>query len=160
MIVIQGKKRTPLGHAQIQMVTIFHGQALSPLLNELSDAFMFEHPDIAVRREAVSNQDCIDKLLDPNHPCDLVVSTDPNLVETLLIHEHIDKHIRFARHTDLRGTQKPVICSVALANQAPQPDAAKLWIQYLLSEKAAAILENNGLLPIVPAAIIRDLERQ
>ncbi len=160
MIVIKGKRQTPLVPVQIQTLLVLHAQALSPVVDELSDAFMFEHPDMAVRREAASNQACVEKLLDPNQPCDLIVSTDPKLIETLLIPEYIDRNIRFARYADSDISRKPVICSVALANRAPQPDAAKLWLQYLLSEKAHAILEKNGLLPIVSPTVISDLERQ
>ena len=152
MIVIKGKKRTSLIPVPIRTLTVFHVEELTTLIDELSDAFMFENPDIAVRREAASNRECIEKLQEPGRVCDLIVSTDPNLIETSLIPEYINMNIRFARYTDSSVSQKTVICSVALTSQAPQPDAARLWLEHLQSEKAQAILENKGLLPIMPLA--------
>ena len=55
-------------------------------------------------------------------------------------------------------TGEPMVYSVTICKEAPNPEAAEAWLAFLLSEKGRAIMEKNGQ-PCIKPAIADGLDR-
>ncbi|MFH1732702.1 MAG: tungstate ABC transporter substrate-binding protein WtpA [Planctomycetota bacterium] len=75
---------------------IFHAGSLSVPFKQIGEAFNKEHPRLRIMREAAGSRTCARKISDLGKLCDVMVSADHTVIDTLLIPEHADWNIKFA----------------------------------------------------------------
>jgi len=85
---LAGKKDTDL--------IIFHAGSLSAPFKKISQDFEAIHPDINVLLEAAGSVDCARKITELKKPCDLMASSDYNVIENFLLPGYSSWHISFA----------------------------------------------------------------
>ncbi len=77
-------------------LTIFHAGSLSVPFRQVSALFEQRHPGVRVKAEAAGSRDCARKISDLGRSCDVFGSADYEVVENLLMPEHVNFNIRFA----------------------------------------------------------------
>ena len=77
-------------------LTIFHAGSLSVPFRQVSALFKQRHPGVRVKAEAAGSRDCARKISDLGRSCDVFGSADYEVIENLLMPEHINFNIRFA----------------------------------------------------------------
>ena len=77
---------------------IFHAGSLAVPFKEIITRFTEEHPNVKVFREVAGSRTCARKVSDLDMPCDILGSADYTVIEDLLIPEHTEWVIRFARN--------------------------------------------------------------
>jgi len=75
---------------------VFHAGSLSVPIKEMAAAFTREHPGMRVLAEAAGSLECARKIADLGKPCDVMVSADYAVIDTLLIPKFADWNIKFA----------------------------------------------------------------
>jgi len=75
---------------------VFHAGSLSLPVQELIELFESEHPGVTVRAEAAGSRHCARKVSDLNKPCDVMMSADTRVVESLLMPDRARFNIQFA----------------------------------------------------------------
>ena len=86
----------PKGSGLSGELVVFHAGSLAVPFNEIAKAFMKEHPNVKVLREAAGSRTCARKISDLKRPCDVMASADYTVIDTLLIPEHASWDIKFA----------------------------------------------------------------
>ncbi len=79
----------------VRRLTIFHAGSLSKPLEKVEKEFEKEY-SIDVVREASGSQRCARKITELKKPCDIMMSSDYNIIDELLIPEYADFNILFA----------------------------------------------------------------
>jgi len=77
-------------------IIVFHAGSLSLPLMELEAAFEAEYPEYDVQREAAGSRTCARKISDLNQSCDVFLSADDDLIQSMLIPDHAAWSIPFA----------------------------------------------------------------
>ncbi len=77
-------------------IIIFHAGSLSVPLRAVAEAFEEEHEGTRVLREASGSRISARKISDLGRPCDVMVSADYVVIDSLLIPEHASWNIKFA----------------------------------------------------------------
>jgi molybdate/tungstate transport system substrate-binding protein len=75
---------------------IFHAGSLSVPIKEICDSFKVLHPDVEILTEAAGSKECARKISDLKKPCDLMLSSDFQVIDQLLIPEYASWNIKFA----------------------------------------------------------------
>ena len=75
---------------------IFHAGSLSVPVKELTELFTATYPNVSVRAEAAGSRHCARKISDLHKPCDVMMSADTRVVESLLMPEYARFNVRFA----------------------------------------------------------------
>ena len=115
------------GDAEVSDLVVFSVGNLAGPVREISEAFMREHPQTVVR-SAVREDDPFAGPLSPSdRRCDLWVSES--------------------------GPTAGVGYSVAISPEARNPSAARLWVDFLASPAARAVLSRHGLSSVAPAEV-------
>ena len=107
-------------------LTIFHAGSLSVPFREVSALFEQRHPGVTVKPEAAGSRDCARKISDLGRSCDVFGSADYQVVENLLMPEHVDFNIRFA-------TNEMAIVYTQKSNRADEISSAN-WYKILLDD--------------------------
>jgi molybdate/tungstate transport system substrate-binding protein len=79
-----------------QHLIIFHAGSLAVPFKKISEEFNIRHPDVEIIREAAGSRICARKIADLDRACDILVSADYTVIDTLLIPEYADWNIKFA----------------------------------------------------------------
>jgi molybdate/tungstate transport system substrate-binding protein len=79
-------------------LVILHAGSLSVPFKRVADAFASLHPNVVVKAEAAGTRDCARKISDLGRSCDVFGAADFRVVVGLLMPEHADFNIRFARN--------------------------------------------------------------
>ena len=155
MIAVKSRNlRTQYRDSANQELAVICAQELSVMCLELSESFMFEYPDIAVRTESVSNSEDVRKITAQGNCCDILVFTDADMVNNALKPDQVEFNISFASFIkDVNNTSVKLNCSVCMPVKAPDRAYAGLWLKYLFSENGQAILKKNGYKSIDPMII-------
>ncbi|UCE49198.1 MAG: extracellular solute-binding protein [Phycisphaerales bacterium] len=77
---------------------IFHAGSLALPFKKISEEFKKSHRDAKIVREIAGSRECARKITDLAKPCDVMASADYAVIDTLLIPDHADWNIRFARN--------------------------------------------------------------
>ncbi|MBL7187688.1 MAG: extracellular solute-binding protein [Phycisphaerae bacterium] len=75
---------------------IFHAGSLALPFKQICEQFKKLHPSVKIVREIAGSRECARKITDLAKPCDVMVSADYAVIETLLIPDHADWNIRLA----------------------------------------------------------------
>ena len=75
---------------------IFHAGSLSIPVQQLTDLFEVKHPGVTVKAEAAGSRLCARKITELHKPCDVMISADTRVVESLLMPDHARFNIQFA----------------------------------------------------------------
>jgi molybdate/tungstate transport system substrate-binding protein len=75
---------------------IFHAGSLSVPVQELTELFEAKYPSVSVKAEAAGSRHCARKISDLHKPCDVMMSADTRVVESLLMPEYARFNIQFA----------------------------------------------------------------
>ncbi len=75
---------------------IFHAGSLSVPVHEIADRFMKAYPNVKVLAEAAGSRECARKITDLRKPCDIMISSDYQVIDQMLIPEFADFNIKFA----------------------------------------------------------------
>jgi ABC-type molybdate transport system substrate-binding protein len=155
MIAVKSRNlRTQYKESVGQELVVLCTRELSVLCLELSESFMFEFPDIAVRTESALNLEAVRKITAQGNYCDILVSTDAHMIQNSLMPDQVKFNISFASLIkDVNNTPVKLVCSVCIPVKAPDRASARLWIKYLFSENGQAILKKNGYTSISPLII-------
>ena len=86
----------PKGGGLSGELVVFHAGSLAVPFKEVAEAFMKEHPNVKVIREAAGSRTCARKIADLKRPCDVMASADYTVIDALLIPEYADWNISFA----------------------------------------------------------------
>jgi molybdate/tungstate transport system substrate-binding protein len=57
----------------------------------------------------------------------------------------------------LELTGEPIVYALTIPTAAPHPELARAFVQFVLSDSGRAIIERNGLVPIMPVMATGDL---
>ncbi len=82
----------------LDRLIIFHAGSLSLPFGQICKEFKNQHPGVKIVREIAGSRECARKITDLGKPCDVMVSADYTVIDTLLIPDHADWNIRFARN--------------------------------------------------------------
>lgn len=77
-------------------VIIFHAGSLSVPFQEIARAFEQENPGVKVLLEPAGSVDCARKITDMHKPCDIMASSDYNVIKKLLIPAYTSWYLPFA----------------------------------------------------------------
>ena len=80
----------------LDRLIIFHAGSLALPFKQICEEFKKQHPSLRIVREIAGSRECARKITDLAKPCDVMVSADYAVIETLLIPDHADWNIRFA----------------------------------------------------------------
>jgi len=80
------------------VLTIFHAGSLTLPLEKMEEEFEALHPGLDIQREASGSTAAARKITDLGKPCDLMISADYQVIDTMLMPEHTDMNIRFANN--------------------------------------------------------------
>jgi len=80
-------------------LTIFHAGSLTVPVDELTEAFQAQHPDVTFQTEAAGSRTTARKVSELGREADLVMSADYTVIDTLLIPDFAEWNVRFARNT-------------------------------------------------------------
>lgn len=80
----------------VGVITVFHAGSLSVPFKKIKSAFEAAHPGVEVRLEAAGSRECVRKLTELNHPCDLLASADYLVIDELLIPTFASWNAKFA----------------------------------------------------------------
>ena len=75
---------------------IFHAGSLSVPVRELTELFEATYPGVSVKAEAAGSRHCARKISDLHKPCDVMMSADTRVVESLLMPDHARFNVKFA----------------------------------------------------------------
>ena len=75
---------------------IFHAGSLSIPVQQLAELFEATHPGVRVKAEAAGSRLCARKITELHKPCDVMMSADTRVVESLLMPDHARFNIQFA----------------------------------------------------------------
>jgi len=77
-------------------LTILHAGSLAVPFRQMARAFMERHPSIEVRTESAGSVACARKIIDFQHPADVLASADSEIIRTMLIPEYAEFCIDFS----------------------------------------------------------------
>jgi len=77
-------------------VIIFHAGSLSVPFQKIARAFEQENPGVKVLLEAAGSVDCARKITDLHKPCDLMASSDYNVIKKFLVPGYTSWYLPFA----------------------------------------------------------------
>ena len=60
----------------------------------------------------------------------------------------------------LELTGEPIVYALTIPDAAPHPELARAFVQFVLSDSGRAIIERNGLVPIVPVMATGDMPQE
>ena len=75
---------------------IFHAGSLSIPVQQLTELFEAKYPDVTVLAESAGSRHCARKVADMHKPCDVVMSADTRVIESLVMPDHARFNIQFA----------------------------------------------------------------
>lgn len=108
---------------------VFHAGSLSVPVKEIVVAFNKEYPGVRVLAEAAGSRECARKIADLDKPCDVMVSADYAVIDTLLIPKFADWTIKFA------GNEMAIVYTEASKHAKEITD--KNWFEILLRDDVA-----------------------
>ncbi|MFP4029464.1 MAG: extracellular solute-binding protein [Candidatus Brocadiia bacterium] len=123
-------EHTPGAEGEVEgKLIIFHAGSLSVPFREIARAFQKKYPHVNVVREADGSRRCARKVSDLGRECDVLVSADYTVIDTLLIPEHASWNIKFASN------------EMTLVHRENSPGADELtaenWYEILLRDDVA-----------------------
>ena len=80
----------------LDRLIIFHAGSLALPFKQICEEFKKQHPSVKIMREIAGSRECARKITDLDKACDVIVSADYAVIDTLLISDHADWNIRFA----------------------------------------------------------------
>jgi molybdate/tungstate transport system substrate-binding protein len=83
-------------HKAKDRLIIFHAGSLSIPVQELARLFEATYPGVEVRAESAGSRHCARKIADLGKSCDVMMSADTRVVESLLMPDHARFNIQFA----------------------------------------------------------------
>lgn len=89
--IITDKDTIPKGQ-----LVIFHAGSMAMPLKEIITAFNGIYPDVKILTEAAGSVACARKITDLNKICDVFISADYGVINTLLIPQYAEWNIKFA----------------------------------------------------------------
>jgi len=75
---------------------IFHAGSLAIPVKQIADAFKNENPDVNILTETAGSVACARKITDLGKMCDVFISADYNVINSMLIPKYTDWNIKFA----------------------------------------------------------------
>ncbi|MBN2356361.1 tungstate ABC transporter substrate-binding protein WtpA [candidate division KSB1 bacterium] len=81
-----------------ESLMIFHAGSLSQPMADLATAFNKKHPALAIKREAAGSRETARKISELYRLADVVAVSDYKVIEELLMPDHADWQIKFARN--------------------------------------------------------------
>ncbi len=75
---------------------IFHAGSMAVPVKEISEAFKKEYPDVKILTESAGSVSCARKITDLNKICDVFISADYDVINTMLIPQYAEWNIKFA----------------------------------------------------------------
>ncbi|MEM2934463.1 MAG: tungstate ABC transporter substrate-binding protein WtpA [Methanocellales archaeon] len=79
-------------------LTIFHAGSLSKPMEELARAYAAKHPEVKILREGRGSVETIKKITELKREADIIAVADYELIPKMLIPEHAEWAIKFARN--------------------------------------------------------------
>jgi molybdate/tungstate transport system substrate-binding protein len=92
----KGTDQTDKDQAISGNLIIFHAGSLSVPVHEIADSFMKAYPNVKVLAEAAGSRECARKITDLRKPCDIMISSDYQVIDQMLIPEFSGFNIKFA----------------------------------------------------------------
>jgi len=92
-VVVMSREKTS---ADSEKLIIFHAGSLSIPLKQICEEFKACYPNVKFVCEAAGSRICARKITDLNRTCDVLISADYTVIDSLLVPEHADWNIRFA----------------------------------------------------------------
>ena len=89
---------TPGSCIPMQEITIFHAGSLTLPLKQIAELFEIENPNTRINLEAAGSRTCARKISDLNRDCDVMISADYAVINSLLIPDYATWNIKFARN--------------------------------------------------------------
>lgn len=108
---------------------VFHAGSLSVPLKEAAAAFMGAHPGVKVLLEAAGSRECARKIADLERPCDVMVSSDYAVIDSLLIPKYAAWNITFAGNEMVLAYREKSRCAEEIS--------AANWYEVLLRTDVA-----------------------
>ena len=105
---------------------IFHAGSLSVPVQQLAELFEAAHPGVTIKAESAGSRHCARKISDLHKPCDVMMSADTRVIESLLMPDHATFNIQFA-------TNEMAIAYTADSKFADEVSAAT-WPDVLLRD--------------------------
>lgn len=107
---------------------IFHAGSLSLPLKQIANSYMEEHPEVEVLLEAAGSRTCARKISELDKPCDLFLSSDYKVIESILMPKYAACALSFATNE--------VVLVVAPEFQQKTGIDAENWREILLTDAA------------------------
>ncbi|HOI12647.1 MAG TPA: tungstate ABC transporter substrate-binding protein WtpA [Methanoculleus sp.] len=84
--------------AEEVQVKVFHAGSLTGPFEKVKAEFEAEHPGVTVLLEPAGSVDCIKKITENSKPADVLASADYYLIPEMMIPEHADWYLTFAKN--------------------------------------------------------------
>ena len=79
-----------------QQLVIFHAGSLSVPFERIIEGFRNENPGVTVLKEIAGSRECAKKVSELHKPCDVLASSDYEVIDSLLIPQFADWDLKFA----------------------------------------------------------------
>jgi len=80
----------------LDRLIVFHAGSLALPVKQICEEFKKQFPGVKIVSEIAGSRECARKITDLAKPCDVMISADYAVIETLLIPDHADWNIRLA----------------------------------------------------------------
>lgn len=103
---------------------VFHAGSVTLPVRAIADSFQKRYPDVRILHEAAGSRECARKISDLKKPCDIFVSADVDVIESLLYPDYVSGWAGFA-------TNEMVIAYTPASRYAAEIDSSN-WMDILL----------------------------
>lgn len=79
-----------------KQLTIFHAGSLAMPMKAMADTFMKENPSCQIFMESAGSRECAKKITELNKNCDLIITSDYQVIKEMLIPDYTKWYIVFA----------------------------------------------------------------
>lgn len=97
-VIVGAANCAPDDASESRDLLIFHAGSLSLPLRGVARAFEVQHPGVRVQMETSGSRTAARKITDLGHACDVFVSADVHIIQTMLIPEYAAWALPFARN--------------------------------------------------------------
>ena len=85
-----------MSQGEKQQLIIFHAGSLSVPFERIIEGFRSENPGVTVLKEIAGSRECAKKVSELHKPCDVLASSDYQVIDSLLIPQFADWNLKFA----------------------------------------------------------------
>jgi len=85
-----------MSQGEKQQLIIFHAGSLAVPFERIIEGFRSENPGVTVLKEIAGSRECAKKVSELHKPCDVLASSDYQVIDSLLIPQFADWNLKFA----------------------------------------------------------------